>query len=75
MSRKECYFAIVICVYALSFRENWTIAWSPESRHLEEIMNNVTGNLNNITPNVSFVCKYNQDIEHNECLSPCLCYV
>jgi hypothetical protein len=70
-----------LCIYchltllALSFSNEWIIAWSPESGDLTSVMNNVMIKLSDATENVTFICKYNQGTKHNGCLSASLPYL
>lgn len=64
-----------LTLHALSFSPEWFIAWSPESEDLTSIMDNVMIKLSAATENVTFICKYNQDMKHNVCLLVHLSYL
>jgi len=56
----------------LLFRNEWVIAWSPAnesfSTSLGKIMTNVNSSLNDLETNVTFQCKYTQNIKCNVCI-------
>jgi len=45
----------------LKFRNTSIIAWSPKDEELKSIMDKVISNLNDMTEDVTFICKYTEN--------------